>query len=222
MIQNIEISSVLRFVAGSFLISALAYAAILSMDGETVRELPIQSIAVIEPPPKPVEPEEIEIEQPEPELEDLFSEQPMEIEPIEPLPGDDLDDSLGVDAEGSGAGDGFGLTGKRGGRSIIGMESGDGGSGDIERIYAGQIKHALEGLFAQSDRLRKQEFVAILALWVDEHGVITQAAMENSTGKHAVDRAIVGLLDSGMAQVGPPPRGIRLPIRIRLRSGSRG
>lgn len=158
------------------------------------------------PPPKPPEPPKMkeEVKLPPP------VEQPKPAESAEPPPG-----PLGIDAQGTGAGDNFGLAARPGGRDIT---LGGSGGGSSQALFAnGAARHiALE--LGRDAKLRGKEFRFDLRVWVARDGRIEKWDLVQGTGNAELDR----LIRDSLAQVGPlrqsVPENLPQPLRIRITS----
>lgn len=172
----------------------------------------IQQITLVQPPPPPppppVEqppppPQEQKIEQPKPE------EKPQEDKPEEakdePPPGQDL----GLDANGTGNGDSFGLVGKKGGRSLI-------GGGDQKRWYAGVIQRDFQNLLSENDALRAGKYTIIVKLWIAPDGRVNQFELLGTTGDAKRDEALKKALAGAPRLSDPPPEDLPQPVRLRI------
>lgn len=188
----------------------------------------VQRIALVNPqraqPPKEEKPKE----EPPKEL-DVQKTQLNLNEPVEAAPPGEKahDDQLGVDADGDGAGDGFGLTSKRGGRDITTLGSeGPGGTGTgtstwANRFnfsaYGGLVRQRLQNELATIDDLRGQEYVAVVWIWVDARGHLERVELPSSSGYSEIDAA----LRRGFARMPTlpePPAGLPQPLRLRITS----
>jgi periplasmic protein TonB len=171
------------------------------------------------PPPKPPEPP------PEPPRElEAGAEVPPPSAPPSPSAAPAAADALGVDADGQGAGDGFGLLGRRGGRDIttIGGPGGSGaGSGptDAQRYayYAGLVLQRLRRELSSDRRLREHSYIAVVHLWVDPRGRIVRSEIEPGTGRIATDAALREAFGRALA-LPEPPGDLPQPIRLRITS----
>ncbi|MEQ8659557.1 MAG: hypothetical protein RLW62_01940, partial [Gammaproteobacteria bacterium] len=160
--------ALLRLGVGLALATLIAWLGWLSVHVERPRESPVQTISVLDQPrPEPLEPT------PEPEPPEAYDAPPAESDFVEltapPLDsGNAPDDALGVDADGSGGGDGFGLRGKRGGRALIGADT---GSGDDRaaawRGFAALVVQRLERLLNGSDAVRSADYDVRVRLWIE-------------------------------------------------------
>lgn len=165
----------------------------------------IQQITVIAPPPPPPPPPEPEQE---PEVVEESIEQPMD----EALPDAPMDDAggseLGMDADGSAGGDGFGLVARKGGKGLLG-----GGS-----PYAVEVQSAITDALSSNDNLRHMSYVAVLKLWIDENGKLKRYEIQQREGNPDVQK----LLQTALASVdrfdNPPPLEMPQPIKLRIKS----
>lgn len=148
------------------------------------------------PPPPPPPDEKVDLPEPEPEL----------VPSAEPPPGE----QLGLDAEGSGTGDGFGLVGRPGGRDLLAS------SGSAAAWYAGLIKsEILANLNAQQD-VRSGTFTAYVKLWIREDGSVERFTLDRSTGDPRRDRAIEAAMSRLQRISRPPPAATPQPISLRI------
>lgn len=191
---------------------------ILSDDSQR-RSRVIKTVQLVKPPPPP----KIKEKPPEPEIE---KEEVIEQE-IEEVPPEDvndaaeddtppLDDLLGLDADGSGGSDGFGLKAKKGGRSLIG-----GGGDQAQRFawYTGIVQKEIndkvqEYLDAHGGALDKNLKVYV-KITVDDEGRIVQYKILKPSGDKRMDEAVQGALASVEIQEIPPmdmPRVLKFKI----------
>lgn len=186
-----------------------------------IKVLPaVQKVTLVTPNAPPPPPD---VKPPEPEPEEQFEPQEAAAEEAAPI-----DDTLGVDAEGEGAGDSFGLVGKPGGRDITtlgGARSGS-GSGDglgrlLARTFALKLKRALEATLMAEPELRKKDYKATLALTVNGNGFITSANVVRSSGVPEIDQRIVQVLQA-IPALDPPPADMAQPLRIIVNSRGSG
>lgn len=163
----------------------------------------VQQVTMISLPPPPPPPPEIE-----PEV------QPPEEEIVEPMdeampnedPGDDISNELGLDADGSAGGDGFGLVARKGGRGVIG-----GG-------YGALVVQEINALLVDDDRLRSKEYTVVLRLWISPQGTIERYKIDKQMG----DELAIKLVTAALSRLGKisegPPLEIPQPIRLRIKS----
>ncbi len=179
-------------------------------------KLKTQQITLIRPPPPPPPPKQ---EEPPPEPEQKVETPEPEIEPQPDAPQDQpsddapAGDDLGLDADGGGAGDGFGLVGRKGGRSLIG-----GGGGDARfGWYTRRLDQDLTEFFNGYKELRKLKRYSVdLNLWIDASGRVERYQVENVSGDST--REMIRMVLTGLERVSPPPEGTPQPVRLRLSS----
>lgn len=198
----------------------------LSDDKDDEPKRNVTRITVLRPPPpppppppkqeKPPEPpkvkEEVKIDPPKP------TEAPKPQQAEAPPPG-----PLGVDAQGTGPGDNFGLAGRPGGQDIVlGAKPGGGGGGAAGALsnatFANGVARHLAQELARDERLRGSEYRVVVNIWVQPDGRIERWQIVNGSGKSDVDR----WLEDGLAKVSQVrqsvPEGLPQPLRIRLTS----
>jgi len=161
------------------------------------------------PPEKPPEPpkkqEEVKLDQPRP----IDTPRPEQSQAPPPGP-------LGLDAQGTGPGDGFGLAGRPGGRDITLGSSGGGGLGF--NVYANGAARFIAQELARNDRLRKLDFKVELRIWMSRDGRLERFELARGTGDAATD----AMIRDGLMQIGPYrqplPENLPQPMRIRVTS----
>lgn len=205
-----------RLLALTVIAGAVLYVRDLLRDSDARVEQFTQRIRLVEPPPPPPPPK-IEPKRPEPQ-----ERREVEVEkPDQPENTDDqaaLDDRLGVDAEGSGGGDAFGLAAKKGGKDLLATARI--GGGDVRRFsyYASQIERALERVLSRDQSLRGIRYSVIIRLWVGPAGGLERFELTRSSGDPAIDahlKQALATLDSlGL----PPPQDLPQPVRLRITS----
>jgi protein TonB len=181
------------------------------------RKPTLQQIALIRPPPPPPKPPEEK--PPEPEVkEEVKIDQPQETpEPQQtdaPPPGADL----GVDAEGSGSGDGFGLVGKKGAADLIG----GGPKGNPWSWYDALVNDAVNSAFqmalGREKALKNKNYKVIVKVWIDGGGQVTRAALVDSTGDARADEVLKDALRNVRVLRDSPPADMPQPMKIRVTS----
>ncbi|MBN1625264.1 MAG: TonB family protein [Deltaproteobacteria bacterium] len=193
---------------------------------ETRKVRQIQMIKVVEQ--KPPEPEKVEEIPPEPAIEEEIQEIIQEASPQEDM-SENTDDTpageeLGIDADGTSGSDGFGLVGKKGGRSIILGDSGGSGSSSLLKRYAWYIQKIQKEIMERLNReLEKDGGIpegnlnATLKIVLDNEGWITDFDILGSSGSNKMDNAI----QAAMKQIQideVPPEGMPKSIKIRVSS----
>jgi len=162
------------------------------------------------PPPKPQEEppkpkEEVKIDQPKPTPDDP---KPM---PQVPPPG-----PMGVDAQGTGPGDSFGLAGRPGGRDIIASSGGGGGLG-LSLFGSSTARHIAQEL-ARDPRLKNTNYKVEIRVWLSKDGRFEREEIVRGSGDSEIDK----LIREGLSQLGalqtPVPQNVPQPLRIRVMS----
>ncbi len=171
----------------------------------------VQQISIVQPPPPPPPPPPEE-EPPPPEEQPLEEEPPPDPEPQdaesdEPPPGEDL----GLDAEGTAGADGFGLVGKKGGRSLLG------GAGGF-RAYGGLLKTDVQRLLENIDAVRGSRYSVVVRLWIAPDGFIDRSELVTSSGDPEVDAALRAALGGRARLSQAPPADLPQPVKLRITS----
>lgn len=212
--------------------------------GDKPRKM-VQEVVLLRPPPPPPPPKPEE-RPPEPEMKK--EEVKVEDKPIEKPPPDNEPPPalkpLGIDAEGSGAGDGFGLVGNRGGTDITltaGREEGPGGNGNgfampevkPEAVkdtgikikdkssyawYTTRLQSALQDALSRDEGLQGSKYKLSVRLWLDEHGGVSRVELLGSSGDEAIDSKIKDRLAGLTKLVEAPPEDLPQPLRVRITS----
>lgn len=181
----------------------------------------VTQIAVLRPPPpppppktpeKPPEPpkvkDEVKIDPPKP-VDTPKADAPKEAPPPGPL---------GVDAQGTGPGDGFGLAGRPGGRDITLGGNGAGGGGLGHALFANGVARHIAQELARQGALRSVEYRVELRVWLARDGRLERWEIARGSGDAELDR----LLGDGLARIAtlrqPMPDGLAQPLRIRVTS----
>jgi len=165
----------------------------------------VQQISLIKPPepPPPPPPEE---KPPEVKEEVKIDEPPPPAEA--PPPGA----NLGLDADGKGNGDSFGLIGNKGGRELT-----LGGFGSRFGGYLGGMQKSIRDELARNEKLRKGEYKAVVAIWISQDGRVERFELLGSSGEPVVDAALKKVLGS-IRQFDEPPSDMPQPVKLRISS----
>ena len=162
----------------------------------------VQQVTILTPPPPPPPPEE---PPPEPEVEEEIEPEPEEVvedmpdEAAETPPGADL----GVDAEGSGAGDGFGIVGKKGGRGLL--------DGSPFAWYEGLMVSEIQDLLSNIDELKSDEYDFVIKLKVAFDGSVERVVLVRTTGDRERDKKLMSALTE-FARFSRMPPGKMPPV----------
>jgi len=203
----------LPVVIGVLLTAVVIYFAVMLLsttdEDKGPRKQTVQKVTLLTPPPPPPPPPKIE-QPPEPEVqEEVEIEEPLEDIPDMPdaPPAGDL---LGLDADGSGGGDGFGLIGRKGGRSLL--------DGDPNMAYASKLQKSIEELLLDNEALRVKAYSVVAQLWIGQDGSITRAKLKKSTGDKDIDNSLIEMLTSMTMMAQEPPEGMPQPVKLRISS----
>ena len=178
----------------------------------------IQEIALMKPPPPPPPPKT-----PPPPPKDEVREKmdvPKDNQPTKseaPPPGPDL----AVDAAGTGAGDGFGLVGKKGGADLIAGGAGGGGAGTGNKFawYGALVKERIQDAIARDKKLRESgEFQRNVNVWISAGGAITRVELIGPGDKPELDEALRTALKNLSTLREGAPGDMPQPIRLRIAS----
>lgn len=184
------------------------------MDAEpSVQKKKVQQITLLKPPPPPPPPPPKIEKPPPPRVQDDVDMPEPEVAEELPEIADEMPagNDLGLDAEG-GAGDSFGLIGKKGGRSLLS------GAGDPFVMFASQLQRQIEDALLESGKTRKKAYSVIARIWVSDGGAVVKAELASSTGAADIDESIIDVIHNVTFSNGNPPEGMRQPIKFRITS----
>lgn len=183
------------------------------LDGEPSNKKLVQQISLIAPPPPPPPPPKIE-KPPEPEVEEVKLEEPDPVpDEVPDAPSDEppAGDLLGLDADGTGGADGFGLVGRKGGRSLL-------GGGDRFAFYGNAVTQLIQEFLYERNDIRSKKYSVKVKLWLAPTGKIERVELMNSTGDRSVDESLqVALMELGEISE-KPPEDLPQPVRVRITS----
>lgn len=195
------------------------------MDGANKRKRQIQRITLVKPPPP-----KIKEKPPEPEVKK--QEEIMEAEP-EDLPPEEIEDTgkedmppgedLGLDSEGTGGADSFGLKAKKGGRSLIG---GSRGSKSLLRRYAwytrilqDEIRQKVNKYLEDKKEIPGGKYKMVLEVKLDSIGNMVLVTIFKSSGNFVVDniveQAIIGFK---VSEIPPEEMPKKMKIKVTFKS----
>ncbi|MEZ5500751.1 MAG: TonB C-terminal domain-containing protein [Steroidobacteraceae bacterium] len=186
-------------VAGGLLIWALR--AWMSSAPPKTKQV-VQEIRLIRPPPPPPEPPP----PPPPKDEQLPEPEPESTPDMEPPPGE----QLGVDAEGTAGGDGFGLVARPGGRDLLGNRS------SAFVWYAGLIRNEILNELNEEQRARMGSYSVQIKIWVRQDGTVERIELTKPSGDRDRDRAIEGALAKIDRISQGPPADMPQPVSLRI------
>jgi len=191
----------------------LAVATLFSRVDPPKHKSVVQIALVALPPPPPPKPQE---EPPKPKEEVKIDEpKPTPDEP-KPTPQEPPPGPIGVDAQGTGPGDSFGLAGRPGGRDIIG--SGGGGGGLNLTLFGTSAARHIAQELARDPRLKSANYKVEIRVWLSKDGHFEREEIVHGSGDSEIDR----LIRDGLRQIGaiqtPVPENLPQPLRIRVLS----
>lgn len=113
---------------------------------------------------------------------------------------------------GTGAGDSFGLVGRKGGRGLLN------GAGDPAMYYASQLQRRIEDMFAEHQETRRKAYSVVAGIWVGKDGHILRVELDGSTGDSRMDELLKKTIEQIQALAVAPPPDMPQPIRLRIKS----
>jgi protein TonB len=166
-----------------------------------------QVVKIIRPPP----PQETPPPPPPPEKVN----EPIPQDTPEPTPQEDAPaQALGVDADGTAGGDGFGLAARKGGRDLLGSGAG------AFAWYTGMLKDTILEKLSEDANVRRGNYAAVVRVWVASDGRVERVKLAQSTGDRTRDVAIEDAL-SKLSRIREAPP-LEMPQPVTLRIVSRG
>jgi protein TonB len=144
-------------------------------------------------------------------VEEQIPQDTPEDKPVEQAP---ESAQLGVDAEGTGGGDSFGLLGHAGGRDLVGS-----GNGPFV-FYSSMVKDLVLDALSNVERIKRSKYSVNVRVWIGSDGRIERASLVESTGNHELDGVIEKTVNQSGRVREPPP--IEMPQPITLKIVSRG
>jgi TonB family protein len=182
------------------------------------------TVTLLKPPPPPVIKEKPpELQQPKevPKKEEFIdteqNEEPRNANSDDSTP---AGDTLGVDADGGAGSDGFGLVGKKGGRSILA----GGGSGQVSLLnkFAGytykvttEIKKKVMKRLDEEGGIPRGRLQAVVRVTVDDDGRVIDFRLTGSSGNSKMDQAVIDSLHSCRISE-PPPETMPRTMSIKI------
>ena len=204
-----------RLIPATAIVTGLIVAVLLVLwlkewveSSDTKPKKVVQQITIIAPPPPPPPPPEEQPPEPEVEEEvdvpeeDMVEDTPEESEPV----GADL----GIDANGEGNGDSFGLIGKKGGRGLL--------DGSPFAYYEGLMVSELQDLLADIDELKSEEYKFRIKIHIGFDGSLHSVKMVTSTGDKDKDKMLLAKLTSFSRFSRMPPGKMPPVVDLRITS----
>ena len=211
----------------ALLLCALVWwvATLLSTKGEPKKKQAVQEIALLKPPP-PTPPPKVEPPKVEPPKQVIQEKQEVpkpDQQPDKaadkPPPGPDL----GIDAAGTGAGDGFGLVGKKGGADLIGSGGGGPtiGTPNVNRFawYGDLMKSRVQEAIQKDKKLREvAAFRVTVNVWVGPDGAFTRSELVGAPDDSEVEAALKAVLSNMAPLREGAPGDMPQPVKLRISS----
>lgn len=191
-------------------------------EGTSRKRNVVHQIAILRPPPPP--PPKPEEKPPEPEIEEEVVKMPEPDVSPDPQPADapPAGPDLGVDAQGTGDGDSFGLVGKPGGKDITTIGTGGGGGRAEFGFFAGLLQQHFTEQFNRNDKLKSREYKVVIKVWLGTDGGVQRYELSGSSGSEDTDAAILGALSQMAPMEESLPSDMPQPVRLRVISRGAG
>jgi periplasmic protein TonB len=200
-------------------VGVVAWSAYALMTDKKTTKRQVVQISLLKPPPPPPPPPEVK--PPEPQVKDEVKmpepEQPKQAD--EALP---ASEQLGLDSEGSGNGDGFGLAAKKGGRDITTIGGGGGGDRSQFAWFTGLVQNELQEQFQKNNKLRSADYKVVLRVWFGHDGRLDHYELTGSSGNPDIDKNLKLSLDEMPRLKQAPPESMPQPLKLRVTSRGAG
>jgi periplasmic protein TonB len=185
----------------------------------------VQEISLLKPPPPPPPPKTPPPPPPPPQQqpEKIDVPKPAAAPPDQPSQAPPPGPNLGVDAAGSGSGDGFGLVGKPGGGDLIGGGGGGGSGGKVDPFawYGALVKERITDAISKDKKLKAAaEFQRNVNVWVNASGAITRVELVGQAQNPELDEALRLALRAATPVREGAPGEMPQPIRLRVSTRS--
>jgi protein TonB len=168
----------------------------------------VQIVQVIRPPPPP--PDEPPPPPPPEKVDEPIPQNEPEPTPDEASPSE----QLGLDAEGTSGGDGFGLAARRGGSDLVGS------GGAAFAWYTTMLKDEVLDRLSADNRIRSRKFSVIVKVWINPDGRVREAQLASSSGNRELDGAIELALNGLERLRESPPLEMPQPVSLKIVSRS--
>lgn len=180
----------------------------------------VVNITLVAPPPPPPPPPPPEVKPPEPEVQEEVKVPEPEAPQAEEAP--PIGDQLGLDADASGSGDGFGLAAKKGGTDITRLGGPPGGDRAQYTWFTALVQSHLQGYLHENSGLRKADYRVVLRVWFGRDGRVERYELASSSGNPDVDRNLRLAMDAIPPMRQLPPADLPQPIKLRVTSRGAG
>ena len=211
-------ATVAAFVAGTALLLALGYFVLRHMIKAERTKPHAMAISVFKPPPPP--PPKPEEKPPEPiKKEEVKIDQPKPDQAPEPKSDDNkpAGKDLGVDAEGNGSADGFGLVGNKGGTDLLATGGGSGGGANRAAfsVFTSSAQQILRDEITKRLKLKSRDYRANYKIWLDGEGNIKRFELTPTGNPEVDDDLRTALADVRGLKLAPPP-DLPQPLRFQF------
>ena len=187
----------------------------LFLKGEPSKHKTVTQISLVAPPPPPPKTEEPPPEPPKMK-EEINLDQPRPVDEPQPSAEQPPAGPLGIDAQGSGPGDSFGLVGRPGGRDITLSEIGGGRLG-FTAFGSSAARHIAQEL-ARDPKLKSTPYQIEVRVWLSKDGRFEREEIVRGTGDRELDALIRAGLNQLTSLQQPIPQNLPQPLRIRVTS----
>jgi TonB family protein len=203
----------LIFVAGTvFMVKSL-----LMDDGKRKRRQ-IHMLRLVEPPPPPPPKEQEKPPEPEVKKEEIKEpEQKQDKAQDKPEDGPKPGSQLGLDSDGAGGSDGFGLVARKGGAPLIG--SGGGQWAWYNKLVQVEIQRELERLLNENGGIPKGKLQAGVKVTLDDRGRVLSFAIYGPSGNESLDKTLQEALRKAIVSEAPPEG---MPRTMKFRVSTQG
>ena len=190
-------------------------------EGKSKKRNVVHQISILRPPPPPPPPKPEE-KQPEIEKEEVKLPEPDEAPEPQQADAPPAGQELGVDAQGTGTGDSFGLVGKPGGKDITTIGDGGGGNRAQFGFFAGLLQQHFTEQFNRNDKLKSRDYKVVIKVWLRPDGGVQRFELAGSSGSEDTDAAIRTALSQMTPLAESPPADMPQPVRLRVTSRGAG
>jgi protein TonB len=176
----------------------------------------VTQITLVAPPPPPPPPKPEEKPPDPPKMkEEVKLDNPKPTEEPKPAQEQPPAGPLGVDAQGSGPGDGFGLAGRPGGRDLI-ASSNLGGGGLGMTVFGSSVARHIAQELGRDPKLKNVSYRIEVRVWLAKDGRFEREEILKGTGDQELDSTIrEGLRQLSAYQQTMPsnaPRSMRIRV----------
>lgn len=214
-----------RWLLAAGALGLCAAVAVMAMsfltEGKSKKRTVVHQIAILRPPPPPPPPKPEE-KPPEVEKEEVKLPEPDKAPESQQADAPPAGQELGVDAQGTGAGDSFGLVGKPGGKDITTIGDGDGGDRARFGFFAGLLQQHFTEQFNRNEKLKSRDYKVVIRVWLRADGGVQRFELAGSSGSEETDAAIRTALSRMTPLAESPPADMPQPVRLRVTSRGAG